>query len=155
MRVKISGRWVRTGAGGSAVVDSRAPLLFWEDAFPVPSYAFAGDSVRTDLLVPAAHAPARGVFFLPKGPVSEWFDLHVDGRVLAGSAWTRDDPAVSDRMVFSWQPSVMDRWPEKEGGPQPSARPAQTGCCPSQLTPRHRSPRRRLPRRLQATGAVV
>lgn len=115
MRVEDSGRWVRAMVGNTAVVDSRAPLLFWEDTFPVPSYAFARDDIRTDLLVPSAHAPSTGeFFFLPKGPVSQWFDLHVEGRDFAGAAWIRDDSAVSDRIVFSWQSSIMDRWLEED-----------------------------------------
>ncbi|MCY0905983.1 hypothetical protein OS914_13935 [Arthrobacter sp. H14-L1] len=101
--------------GDTTVVDSRAPLLFWEDTFPVPSYAFAEDDVRTDLLVRAAQAPSTGeFFFLPKGPVSQWFDLHVEGTDFAGAAWIRDDSAVSDRIVFSWQSTIMDRWLEED-----------------------------------------
>ena len=115
MRVEASQRWVRAVVGNTTVVDSHAPLLFWEDTFPVPSYAFSRDDVRMDLLVLTGQAPTSGNrFFVPKGPVSEWFDLHVDGKVFASAAWIRDDPAVRDRIVFSWQSSIMDRWLEED-----------------------------------------
>jgi len=115
MRVELSDRWVRAMVGDTAVVDSRAPLLFWEEAFPVPSYAFARDDVRTDLLRLATGEPAgEPFFFLPKGPVAEWFDLEVDERTLVRAAWVRDDPALSDRIVFSWQPGMVDRWLEED-----------------------------------------
>ena len=40
VRTEVTDKWVRAFVGDVAVVDSRAPLLFWEDAFPVPFYAF-------------------------------------------------------------------------------------------------------------------
>src|SRR5699024_5611134 len=54
-------RWVRGYLGDVAVVDTRRPLLFWEDGFP-PSYAFDPDDVRTDLLEPGA-PPGPGAPF--------------------------------------------------------------------------------------------
>lgn len=115
MRTEISDKWVRATVGGTTVVDTRAPMLFWEDTFPVPSYAFAPTDVRMDLLVPTGRAPASHSFFhLPKGPVVQWFDLHVDGRVFNNAAWIRDDPAVSERIVFTWQRGVMDHWLEED-----------------------------------------
>ncbi|WP_183093418.1 DUF427 domain-containing protein [Nocardioides stalactiti] len=113
MRTEPSDRWVRGYVGDEVVVDSKDALLFWEDRFPVPGYAFPRDDVRTDLLRPSdarSHVP----FFGPKGPVSESYDVVVGDRVLEGAAWVRDDPAISDRIVLTWQPGVLDRWLEED-----------------------------------------
>jgi uncharacterized protein (DUF427 family) len=102
-------------AGDVVVVDSRSPLLFWEDAFPVPHYAFDPADVRQDLLRPAsAAAPTGPDFFLPRGPVSQWYDLEVGGRTLQHAAWVRDEPDLADRLVFSWRPGLLDRWLEED-----------------------------------------
>jgi uncharacterized protein (DUF427 family) len=115
VRTQSSERWVRAFAGDVAVVDSRRPVLFWEERFPVPAYAFAADDVRTDLLRPAAGGPPSGPsFFLPKGPVAEWFDLQVGDRLVPHAAWRRDDPALADLLVLSWQPGLLDRWQEED-----------------------------------------
>lgn len=115
MRTELSERWVRAFVGDVAVVDSRSPLLFWEERFPVPGYAFAPADVREDLLRPAADdPPAAGSFFSPHGPVSQWYDLEVDGRRLPHAAWRRDEPALTDRLVLSWQPDLIDRWLEED-----------------------------------------
>lgn len=110
-----SEKWVRAYVGETAVVDSRAPMIFKEPAFPLPWYAFTEADVRRDLLRPAAGAPpTEPSFFLPLGPVAQWFDLEVEGRVIPHAAWVRDDPALRDRYIFSWQPGVLDRWMEED-----------------------------------------
>jgi uncharacterized protein (DUF427 family) len=115
MRTERIDKWVRAFVGDTAVVDSRAPLLFYEDIFPVPAYAFAKDDVRVDLLRPTAEPLPRLPFFYgPKGSVSRWYDLEIDGRVIPHAAWERDDPALAGRLVVSWQPGVLDRWKEEE-----------------------------------------
>ena len=114
VRTEPSDRWVRGYVGDEAVVDSRNALLFWEDRFPVPGYAFPRADVRTDLLVPAAAERAERQFFGPKGPVRDVYDVVVGGRTLAGAAWVRDDPAISDRIVLTWKPGVLDRWLEED-----------------------------------------
>lgn len=115
VRTEISDKWARATVGGTTVVDTRAPMLFWEDTFPVPSYAFAPTDVRMDLPVPTGRAPASHRFFnLLKGPIAQWFDLHADGRDFNNAAWIRDDPAVSERIVFTWQRGVMDHWLEED-----------------------------------------
>lgn len=115
MRTQICEKWVRAVAGDTVVVDSRAPVLFYERSFPVPGYAFPEEDVRLDLLRPSDEPPPQSPFFyLPKGPVREWFDLEVDGRRIPHAAWRRDDPAISDRLVFSWQPGLLDRWMEED-----------------------------------------
>jgi len=115
VRTQMSDKWVRAFVGDTVVVDSRAPMSFYEDVFPVPAYAFAESDVRTDLIRPASGEPPRQPFFyLPKGPVSQWFDIEVQERLIPHAAWVRDDPALQDRVVLSWQPGVLDRWTEEQ-----------------------------------------
>ena len=72
MRTETLDKRVRAFVGDTAVVDSRAPMLFFEDRFPVPGYAFADHDVRTDLLRPTDDPPPEKPFFyLPKGPVAQ------------------------------------------------------------------------------------
>ncbi len=114
VRTERSEKWVRAFVGDVAVVDSRSPVLCWEEHFPVPGYAFAADDVRTDLLRPSAGPPRGSSFHLPKGPVIEWFDLVLGDRFLEHVAWRRDDPAVAELLVLSWQPGLVDRWQEED-----------------------------------------
>ena len=115
MRSERSDKWVRAYVGDVTVVDSRAPMLFWEDEFPVPGYAFDRADVAVDLLREASGDPPTSPwFFLPKGPVAQWFDLEVEGHTFPHAAWVRDDPAVGDLVVLSWQPGVLDRWVEED-----------------------------------------
>jgi uncharacterized protein (DUF427 family) len=114
-RTERSDKWVRAFVGDVAVVDSREPLLFYEERFPIPAYAFAQTDLRTDLLRPtSADPPREPFFFLPKGPVKQWFDLEVDGRTISHAAWIRDAPELGDRLILSWQPGILDRWLEEE-----------------------------------------
>jgi uncharacterized protein (DUF427 family) len=81
----------------------------------VPGYAFADQDVRLDLLRQTDEPPPRNPFFyLPKGPVRQWFDIEVAGRRIPHAAWRRDDRTIEDRIVLSWQPGVLDRWMEEE-----------------------------------------
>lgn len=115
VRTEASDKWVRAFVGDVAVVDSRAPLLFWEDLLPVPFYAFRPADVRTDLLTPAAAEPPIQPFFhLPMGPVRQWFDLEVDGRTIPHAAWVRDTPELEDMVIVSWQPGLIDQWLEED-----------------------------------------
>lgn len=115
VRTEPSERWVRAYVGETTVVDSRSPLLFWETRFPVPSYAFSSVDVRMDLLRPAADAPpTEPWFFLPQGPVMQWFDLEVGDRRIAHAAWIRDEPQLADRVILSWQDGLIDRWTEED-----------------------------------------
>lgn len=115
MRIEPSDKWVRAFVGETVVVDTRRPLLFWEDGFPVPNYAFEPADVRMDLLVATATEPSgRFDFFGPQGPVSQVFDLAVGDRTVSRAAWHRDDPALADKIVFSWRPGLVDRWQEED-----------------------------------------
>jgi len=115
IRTEDSDKWVRAFVGEVAVVDSRRPVLFYEDVFPVPGYAFDPADVRTELLSPATEEPpSQPFFFLPKGPVEQWYDLEVEGRRIPHAAWTRAAPELEGRLILSWQPGVLDRWLEED-----------------------------------------
>lgn len=115
VRTESIDKRVRGYVGTTAVVDSRAPLLFWDEVFPVPTYAFAPSDVRMDLLHPASDRSAEPPFFFgPKGPVSQWYDLRLGDRLIPRAAWTRDDPALRDMVVLTWQPGLLDRWLEED-----------------------------------------
>jgi uncharacterized protein (DUF427 family) len=114
MRTEPIDKWVRALVDDTVVVDSRRPLLFWEEDFPVPGYAFVPEDVRTDLLTPNPAEPTGPFFHRPHGPVAEFYDLAVGDRVLPQVAWRRDDPALADRIVFSWGRPGIDRWLEED-----------------------------------------
>jgi uncharacterized protein (DUF427 family) len=115
VRSEFSDKWVRAYVDDVAVVDTKEPLLFWEEHFPVPSYAFSPRDVRTDLLRETRDdPPPEPSFFLPQGPVSQWFDLTVKGRTIPHAAWVRDTAELRDLLILSWQPGLLDRWLEEE-----------------------------------------
>lgn len=115
MRTEPIDKWVRAYVDDVVVVDSREPLLFWEEVLPVPHYAFKRSDVRTDLLRESVTEPPREpFFFLPRGSVSKWFDLTVGDRTIRHAAWVRDEPPIDDMLVLSWQPGVLDRWLEED-----------------------------------------
>ena len=115
VRTEHIDKWVRAYLDDVVVVDSRQPLLFWEEHFPVPAYAFPRSDVRTELLTETrADAPRQPFFFLPQGPVSQWYDVTVGHRTAPHAAWVRDTPELRDLLVLSWQPGVLDRWLEED-----------------------------------------
>ncbi|TFB99005.1 hypothetical protein [Cryobacterium sp. HLT2-28] len=59
MKIFPGDRWVRAFVEGTTVVDSRDSLLFWEDGFPVPGYAFSAETAELPLLSEGADAPVR------------------------------------------------------------------------------------------------
>ncbi len=115
MRTEPIDKWVRAYVGDVAVVDTRTPLLFWEDDFPVPTYAVDEADVRTDLLQPTDPPPsAEWSSFDPQGPVSQWYDVVVGDQRRPHAAWRLADPAVAYRLVLSWRPGLLDRWTEED-----------------------------------------
>ncbi len=114
MRTERLDRWVRAYVGDVVVADTRRPLLFWEEGFPVPSYALPRADVRTDLLAPAQGEGRDHPFFGPHGPVEEMLDLTVGDRTVPRAAWVRADPALADHLVLSWRPGGIDRWTEED-----------------------------------------
>lgn len=114
VRTEPTDKWVRAYVGATLIVDSHDVLLFWDPARPVAAYAFPRADVRTDLLQPSAAPRAGRSHYPPHGPVKVWYDVAVAGRVVEHAAWVRDDPAISDRVVLSWEPGVLDRWLEED-----------------------------------------
>lgn len=115
MRIEPIDKRVRGRLGEVVVVDTRDPLLFWEEHFPVPSYALRSDDVRADVLHetdPPTDPPHP--FFGPHGPVSQWYDLVVGDEVVRHAAWRRDDPAFAGLLVLSWHPALPLRWTEED-----------------------------------------
>jgi uncharacterized protein (DUF427 family) len=114
VRTERSDKWVRGYVDDVAVVDSRDAVLFWEEEFPVPAYAFPREDVRTDLLSEAREEPpGEWSFFSPQGPVAQWYDLTVGDRRIPHAAWVRDTPELADHLVLSWQPGLL-RWLEED-----------------------------------------
>lgn len=115
VRTERIDKWVRAYVDEVTVAESREPLLFWEEHFPVPGYAFRRSEVRTDLLRESQDDPPREpFFFLPKGPVLRWYDITIGERTIPHVAWVRDTPELSEMLVLSWQPGVLDRWLEED-----------------------------------------
>ncbi|WP_220794404.1 DUF427 domain-containing protein [Nocardioides pelophilus] len=114
MRTEPTDKWIRGYVGTTLLVDSKDALLFWEQLRPVPAYAFPRADVRTDLLQPSATPRSGRSHYPPHGPVSAWYDVVTEGRVIEHAAWVRDDPKISDRIVLSWEPGVIDRWLEED-----------------------------------------
>lgn len=113
LRTEPSERWVRGTAGDVLLVESRRPLLFWEDRFPVPNYAFPEVEVRLDLLTPSAAPQRWHPFFGPHGPVTQVWDFDSDDVHLPAVAWRRDDPALDGYVVLTWLPDTV-RWTEED-----------------------------------------
>ena len=114
VRTERSERWVRGFVGDTVVVDSRTPVLFWEEKRPVPHYAFDPSDVRMDLLRERERPATYSRFFGPLGAVTQWFDIQVGEQVLPAAAWTRDDPMLADLVIVTWEPGVIDRWMEED-----------------------------------------
>ncbi len=114
VRTEHIDKWVRAYLDGTLVVDSRAPLLFWEGGFPVPSYAFPREDVHTEVLAESrTEPPSEPSFFGPQGPVAQWYDVRVGDRTVPHGAWIRDAPGMSDLLVLSWRPGGLD-WHEED-----------------------------------------
>ncbi len=115
VRTESTEKWIRGWLDGETVVDTRRALLFWEDPFPIPGYAIDPADVKDGLLTPVAGPPdAVPFFFGPKSSVAQWFDIRTADREFRGAAWQLADSAVADRVIFSWQPGLFDRWTEED-----------------------------------------
>ncbi|WP_405910307.1 DUF427 domain-containing protein [Streptomyces sp. NBC_00828] len=107
-----SDRWVRGRKGDVTVVDSRHPLLVWEPALPVPTYAFPREEVREDLLRPARN-PRTGTHTGSR----IFYDLEVDGEVVENAAWTFPAGDLAGHIAFEWflrSGRGLDHWYEEE-----------------------------------------
>ena len=104
VRTERCDKWVRAYLGDVLVVDSRDPVLFWEEVFPVPGYAFPWTDITPGLLRESSgEPPSEPFFFLPKGPVERWFDLVVPGHTRPHAAWVRAVPELSELVDTSSQ----------------------------------------------------
>ncbi|WP_030604491.1 DUF427 domain-containing protein [Streptomyces fulvoviolaceus] len=107
-----SARWVRGRKGEVTVVDSRHPVLVWEPGIPVPTYAFPRQEVREDLLRPAKNPPTG-----THTGSRIFYDLDVDGHLVANAAWTFPAADLADHIAFEWFRRVgrgLDHWYEEE-----------------------------------------
>ena len=102
---------VRGRLEGTLVVETRDPLLVWQDGFP-PVYGFAPDEVADGALRPATGSSYGGSFFFgPHLPVAEWYDVVSGDRVVPCGAWRLED--LPDRVVLTWEPHRID-WTEED-----------------------------------------
>lgn len=104
-------KWVRGRLGDVLVLETREPLLVWQDGFP-PVYAFARDEVAAGVLRPASGSSyTGGWFFGPHRPVREWYDVVVGDDVVECGAWALED--LPERVVLTWEPGRL-AWTEED-----------------------------------------
>lgn len=112
VRTEPGRRWVRGWLNGVAVVDSRRPLLFWTEGFPVCEYAFDGGSFAADSLRESGPPDRTHPFHGPQSEVLQWYAVSAGDRVAEHAAWRL--AALPDHVVVSWQAGVLDRWTEED-----------------------------------------
>ncbi|GAA1373149.1 DUF427 domain-containing protein [Streptomyces beijiangensis] len=108
-------RRIRGTRGVHTVVDSSRPLLVHEQGVPYATYAFPDSDVRTDALEPAAAPPAGG----PHAGATVFYDLRLDGEVVANAAWRYPAEGLAGHIAFEWlrfPGTVLDHWYEQEEG---------------------------------------
>jgi uncharacterized protein (DUF427 family) len=111
IRTEPIDKHVRGRLDGTVVVETRDPLLVWQDGFP-PIYGFAPDEVADGALRPATESSYGGnSFFGPHLPVAEWYDVVAGDRVVPCGAWRFED--LPDRVALTWEPHAMD-WTEED-----------------------------------------
>lgn len=106
-RLEPSPRWVRVRAGDEWVADSRrARLLAWYGPGMLPTYCFAAEDVRVDLLpglgdaaVPLQVAGAEGMWTFTWDGRVRWFEEAMEVFVHAKDPRTRVDAVPSERHV--------------------------------------------------------
>lgn len=107
-----SPRWVRGRKSDTTVVDSRHPVLVWEPAVPVPTYAFPHDEIREDLLRPAKNPPTGA-----HTGSRIFYDLEIEGELVENAAWTYPADDLAGYIAFEWFRRVgrgLDHWYEEE-----------------------------------------
>lgn len=101
-------RWVRGRLDGTVVVDSRAPIMVWEEGGrPHPRYAFPVGDVAEGALTLASEAPPAG-----RPARLDWFDLTTEGRTKRHAAWTWEAPELDGYVSFDWD--AVDSWLEED-----------------------------------------
>lgn len=113
VRTEPIDKWVRGRLDGEVVVETREPLLVWQEGFP-PVYAFRREEVAEGVLHPADGAAYEGYFFHgPHAPVEHWYDVGAGEQRLTCAAWSLDVDAVRGRVVLTWEPGLLD-WTEED-----------------------------------------
>jgi uncharacterized protein (DUF427 family) len=107
LRWEPSARWVRGTVGGTTVVDSRHPVLVWQEWPPVPFYAFPRAELRADLLSPATAPPV-----VRQTGAARWFDLTVAGTRLPLVAWEYDLGELAGHLGFDF--GRIEHWYEED-----------------------------------------
>jgi uncharacterized protein (DUF427 family) len=102
-----SARWVRGTVGGVTVVDSRHPVLVWQQRPPIPFYVFPRPEVRADLLTPATGPPV-----VRQPGAARWFDLDVAGTRVPGVAWEYDAGDLAGHLGFDFR--RIEHWYEED-----------------------------------------
>lgn len=102
-----SARWVRGTVGGVTVVDSRHPVLIWQERPPTPFYAFPRADVGAGLLTPATSPPV-----IRRTGAARWFDLTVGDTRLPLVAWEYDLDDLAGHVGFDF--GRIEHWYEEE-----------------------------------------
>ena len=111
IRVEPSGRRVRGFLAGEAIVDSRRPLLLFEEGLQ-PAYYFPLDDVRMDLLEPSpkrTRCPHKGE--------ASYYTVRVGDVEARSAAWRYEHPVegcpdISGHLAFYW--TKLDSWWEED-----------------------------------------
>ena len=112
VRTEPIDKWVRGRLAGELVVETREPLLVWQEGFP-PVYAFRRDEVLDGALRPTTEAYDGPFFNGPHAPVEQWYDVVAGDASLPAAAWSLDDDAVRGRVVLTWEPGRLE-WTEED-----------------------------------------
>lgn len=100
VRTEPSARWVRAWLEDRPVVDTREPLLFWTEGFPVPYYAFTEDAFAPGALRESGPPDRSHPFFGPQTDVVQWYAVSLGERTVPHAAWRL--AALPDHIVVSW-----------------------------------------------------
>lgn len=109
VRVERGAKRVRAYLGGELVADTTRPLLVWEKPY-YPTYYFAADDVRTDLLEAdggVRHSPSRGD--------GRTFTVKAGGKEASAAALRYDESPfeeLRDAIRLEWD--AMDAWFEED-----------------------------------------
>jgi len=108
VRVERGRKRVRAYAGADVVVDSARPVLVWEKP-AYPAYYFPGEDVAATLEDTGRTRHSAGL------GEAHVLDVHVDGRVLDGAAWSYPDAPVEElRGLVRLDWAAMDEWLEED-----------------------------------------
>jgi uncharacterized protein (DUF427 family) len=111
LHIETCAKRVRVEFGGTAVVDSLAPVLVLESTY-LPVYYFPFADIRTELLVESPHRTVCPY----KGEARYWH-VEVGGKRAENAVWAYLHPiqsaaALGSHAAFYWD--KMDRWLEED-----------------------------------------